>query len=175
MAKKQIGYLKPKKIADSQNTMMMVMSPMDANHYGYVHGGAIMRYVDEAAFISASRHSGRNTVTASIDQMGFHNPVHLGDLLILKSAVNYAGKTSMEVGIRIETENPVTGETKYVGSAYVTMVALDDLGKPTKIPRLIYETALEKERAEKAEKRRAFRLKMRKKSVKGTNHVWQRT
>ncbi len=151
--------------------MIKVMSPLDANHYGYVHGGSIMRYVDEAAFISASRHSGRNTVTASIDQMGFHNPVHLGDLLILKSAVNYVGKTSMEVGVRIETENPVTGETKYVGSAYVTMVALDDLGKPVRIPPLVYKTALEKERAKRAEKRRDFRLKMRKKSVKGANHV----
>ncbi|MBI4223378.1 MAG: acyl-CoA thioesterase, partial [Deltaproteobacteria bacterium] len=95
------------------------MSPLDANHYGYVHGGAIMRYVDEAAFISAARHAGRNTVTASLDQMGFHHPVHLGDLLILKSAVNYVGTTSMEVGVRIESENPVTREQHYIGSAYV--------------------------------------------------------
>jgi len=158
---------KPKKASHSQNVMTNVMSPLDANHYGYVHGGAIMRHVDEAAYISAARHSGRNTVTASIDQMSFRNPVHLGDLLVLKSQVNFAGKTSMEVGVRIEAENPVTGEKKYIGSAYVTMVALDDLGKPTQVPPLVLESALEKERAARAEKRRAFRLKMRKKKPSG--------
>lgn len=150
-------------MTDSKNTMIKVMSPLDANHYGYVHGGAIMRTIDEAAFISASRHAGRNTVTASIDQMSFHHPVHLGDLLVLKSSVNYVGKTSMEVGVRIEAENPVTRETRYIGSAYVTMVALDDLGKPTRVPPLTLKTKLEKERAKRAEKRREFRLKMRKK------------
>lgn len=153
-------------MADSENTMIKVMGPLDANHYGYVHGGAIMRYVDEAAFISASRHSGRNTVTASIDQMSFHNPVHMGNLLVLKSAVNYAGKTSMEVGVRIEAENPLTRELRYIGSAYVTMVALDDLGRPVTVPPLTFATKLEKERAGRAEKRREFRLKMRKKFVK---------
>ena len=154
---------KPRKASLSASVITNVMSPLDANHYGYVHGGAIMRHVDEAAYISASRHSGRNTVTASMDHMSFHNPVHLGDLLILKSSVNYAGKTSMEIGVRIETENPVTRETKYIGSAYVTMVALDAMGNPTTVPPLLCETALEKERAQRAEKRRAFRLKMRKK------------
>lgn len=154
-------------MAGSENTMIKVMSPLDANHYGYVHGGAIMRYVDEAAFISAARHSGRNTVTASIDQMTFHLPVHLGDLLVLKSAVNFVGKTSMEVGVRIEAENPTTREIRYIGSAYLTMVALDDLGKPTRVPPLSLATKLEKERAARAEKRRSFRLKMRKKPAKG--------
>lgn len=152
-----------KKATPSQNVMTKVMSPLDANHYGYVHGGAIMRYVDEAAYISASRHAGRNTVTASIDQMSFQHPVHLGDLLVLKSGVNYVGKTSMEVGVRIEAENLVTRDVKYIGSAYVTMVALDDFGKPTSVPPLMLETKLEKERAKRAEKRREFRLKMRKK------------
>lgn len=149
---------------DSQNVMTKVMSPLDANHYGYVHGGAIMRAVDEAAFVSATRHAGRNTVTVSIDQMSFHHPVRLGDLLILKSMVNFVGTTSMEVGVRIEAENPVTRETYYIGSAYLTMVALDDLGKPTAVPPLRFATKLKKERACRAEKRREFRLKMRKKS-----------
>lgn len=155
--------MESKAVSHSQNTMIKVMSPLDANHHGYVHGGAIMRYVDEAAFISASRHSGRNTVTASIDNMSFHHPVHLGDLLILKSAVNYVGRTSMEIGVRIETENPLTRETRYIGSAYVTMVALDNLGKPARVTSLACETDLEKERAKRAEKRREFRLRMRKK------------
>lgn len=166
MVRKHWGPIKGRCVADSQNTLIKVMSPLDANHYGYVHGGAIMRAVDEAAFISATRHAGRNTVTASIDQMSFHHPVRLGDLLVLKSTVNFVGKTSMEVGVRIEAENPATRASYYIGSAYVTMVALDDLGKPVPVPPLTFETKLEKERARRAEKRRAFRLKMRKKPVK---------
>mgnify|MGYP001559191214 CR=1 FL=1 len=153
--------IKGRKASYSQNTMIKVMSPLDANHYGYVHGGAIMRCVDEAAFISGTRHAGRNMVTAALDHMSFENPVRLGDLLILKTSVNFVGKTSMEVGVRIESEDPVRGDKKFIGSAYVTMVALDDLGKPTKIPSLIVETKEEKDRFRKAQERRAFRLKLR--------------
>lgn len=142
--------------------MVKVMSPLDANHYGYVHGGAIMRAIDEAAFISATRHSGRNTVTAAVDHLSFRNPVHIGDLLVLKSSVNFVGKTSMEIGVKIESENPVTGEVKRIGSAYVTMVALDDLGNPTPVPSLILETQLDQERFQRAKQRNAFRLKLRK-------------
>lgn len=145
------------------NTMIKVMSPLDANHYGYVHGGAIMRYIDEAAFIAATRHAGRNTVTAAVDHLTFENPVHIGDLLILKSSVNFVGKTSMEVGVRIESENPATGQTQLIGRAYVTMVALDALGKPAKIPALTLETRQDRARFEQAKQRRAFRLKVKKK------------
>lgn len=148
----------------SQNTMIKVMSPLDANHYGYVHGGAIMRYIDEAAFISATRHALRNTVTAAIDNLSFEKPVLLGDLLILKSSVNYVGKTSMEIGVHIDAENPVTGGVRFIGRAYVTMVALDDMGKPTRVPGLILEARLDKERFKRAEERRAFRLKLRQKN-----------
>lgn len=151
-----------KKISASQNTMIKVMSPLDANHYGYVHGGAIMRYIDEAAFITATRHAGRNTVTAAMDHLTFENPVHIGDLLVLKSSVNLVGKTSMEVGVRIESENPAKGRTHLIGRAYVTMVALDDLGKPVPIPGLISETKQDRLRLEQAKQRRAFRLKVKK-------------
>lgn len=156
--------LKPKKISASQNTMIKVMSALDANHYGYVHGGAIMRAVDEAAFISATRHAGRNTVTAAIDHLSFENPVHIGDLLILKSSVNFVGKTSMEVGVRIESENPARGEIQFIGRAYVTMVALDDLGNPTSVPSLALETKQDQTRFDQAKQRRAFRLKLKTKS-----------
>lgn len=122
-----------------------------------------MRYVDEAAFVSSTRHAGRNTVTANLDNLSFNHPVHIGDLLILKSSVNYVGKTSMEVGVRIETEEPTTGLSHYVGSAYVTMVALDDLGKPTAVPPLLLNAKIEKERAKRAQQRSDFRKKMRKK------------
>ena len=147
----------------SQNTMIKVMSPLDANHYGYVHGGAIMRYVDEAAFIAGTRHARRNIVTAAVDQHTFEAPVKLGDLLILKSSVNYVGKTSMEIGVRVEAEDPMTGETKFVGRAYITMVALDDMGNPTALPPLILETKEDKDRNKRAQQRRDMRLKLRKK------------
>lgn len=124
-----------------------------------------MRYVDEAAFVSSTRHAGRNTVTANLDNLSFNHPVRIGDLLILKSSVNFVGRTSMEVGIRIETENPTTGTSYYVGSAYVTMVALDAMGKPTPVPSLILTTRLEKEREKRAIQRCDFRKKMRKKNV----------
>lgn len=156
--------MKPKKISASQNTMIKVMSVLDANHYGYVHGGAIMRTIDEAAFISATRHAGRNTVTAAIDHLSFENPVHIGDLLILKSSVNFVGKTSMEVGVRIESENPARGEIKFIGRAYVTMVALDDLGHPASVPSLLLETKQDRTRFDQAKQRRAFRLKLKPKS-----------
>lgn len=154
---------KGQKISATRSTLTNLMGPLEANHYGYVHGGVIMRAVDEAAFISATRHAKRNVVTAAIDYMSFENPVHLGDLLILKSQVNYAGRTSMEIGVRIESEDPLRGDKRVVGKAYLTMVALDDLGKPTKIPRLILETAEDRARAKRAEQRRAFRLKLREK------------
>lgn len=151
----------PKNISLSRNAMIKVMSPLDANHYGYVHGGAIMRYVDEAAFISATRHAGRNTVTAAIDHLSFENPVHIGDLLVLKSQVNFTGRSSMEVGVKIESENPATGRTVAIGSAYVTMVALDAMGKPTAVPPLLLETKLDKQRAKRAKQRCKFRKKLR--------------
>lgn len=144
--------------------MVKVMSPLDANHYGYVHGGSIMRYVDEAAFISASRHAACNTVTAAIDHLSFENPVRIGDLLVLKSSVNFAGETSMEIGVRIESEDPVTGEKKLIGRAYVTMVALDSLGHPTRVPSLLLESKEDKKRNAQAKSRRNYRLHLRKKS-----------
>ena len=101
----------------SSNIMLKMMGPQDANHYGNVHGGVIMRAADEAAAISAIRHCRHNVVTAFISHMSFETPVHIGDLLILKSQVNFVGKTSMEVGVRIETENPVKGESRFVGRA----------------------------------------------------------
>lgn len=137
------------------------MSPLDANHYGYVHGGAIMRYVDEAAFITSTRHAGRNTVTASMDHLSFENPVHIGDLLVLKSSVNYVGRSSMEVGVKIESEDPASRKRTLIGSAYVTMVALDKRGKPTAVPPLIPETKTDRARAEHAKTRCAFRKKQR--------------
>ena len=110
-------------------TTVRLMMPTDGNILGNVFGGAIMRYMDEVAGIVAFHHARKNVVTASIDRMDFYAPVYVGNLLILKAAVNYVGKTSMEVGVRIEAEDPLTGTTAHTGSCYLTFVALDGNGQ----------------------------------------------
>jgi len=107
----------------------------------------------------AMRHARKNVVIASMDRMDFHTPVKVGDLIILKASVNYVGRTSMEIGVRVEAENLRTGEVRHAASAYATMVALDEAGKPTEVPRLIPETEEEKRRYREGEARRQARLK----------------
>ncbi len=132
--------------------------PMDANTQGNVYGGSILRLVDEIAGVVAARHARCNVVTASLDRMDFLSPVYLGNLLILKASVNYVGHTSMEVGVKIETEDLRTGQRLHTGTAYLTFVALDGNGKPKPIPKVIPETALEKERFREGKLRREQRL-----------------
>ena len=139
------------------------MFPSDANPVGNVFGGSIVRYIDEIAAAVAQRHSRTNVVIASMDRMDFHTPVKVGDLLTMKAAVNYVGRTSMEIGVRVETENARTGEVRHVASAYATMVALDNSGVPTDVPRIVPETDDELRRFREGELRRQKRLKNRKK------------
>lgn len=146
-----------KKVSESAMTTYRLMMPTDANVAGNVFGGAIMRYMDEIAGIVAFRHAGTIAVTASIDRMNFYAPVYIGDLLILKAAVNYVGRTSMEVGVRIEAQDPKTGRLVRTGSCYLTYVALDAQGRPTPVPRLILETPGEKLRYKQASARRRLR------------------
>lgn len=134
------------------------MFPSDANPAGNVFGGAIVRYIDEIAAAVAQRHARCNVVIASIDRMDYHHPVKVGDLLTLKASVNHVGNSSMEVGVRVEAENPMTGETVHAASAYATMVALDKNGKPTVVPRLLPETEEEKRRYAEAAERRKIRV-----------------
>ncbi len=148
---------KPKKPSDSEMTTARLMMPMDANVLGNVFGGAIMRYMDEVAAIVAWRHAGMNCVTASIDRMNFYAPVYIGNLLILKASVNYVGNTSMEIGVRIEAQDPATKETTHTGSCYLTYVALGPNGRPTPIPKLIVTTSAEKRRYKQALARRKLR------------------
>jgi acyl-CoA hydrolase len=131
--------------------------PTDANVIGNVFGGAIMKYMDEIAAIVAWRHAGKNVVTASIDRMNFYAPVYVGNLLILKASVNYVGTTSMEIGVRIEAQDPSTREGAHTGSCYLTYVALDEKGRPTPIPKLLPVTAAEKRRFKEALARRKLR------------------
>ena len=139
----------------------MQMLPVDANPMGNVHGGTILKLVDTAAAVAALRHARTNIVSASIDRMDFYRPVYVGDLLILKACVNYVGRTSIEVGVRIEAENLKTGKVTHTGSSYVTYVALDEKGKPTPVPQAIPKTAEEKRRWREGKERREQRLKER--------------
>src|SRR5947209_412468 len=149
--------LTPKAMSASQVTMARQMMPDDANPWGYVHGGVVMKMVDEAAGSAAIRHARCRVATAAIDYMSFLHPVHVGDLLLLKASVNDVGRTSMEVGVRVETENMLTGERRHTSSAYVVMVALDDSGRPSLIPPVVPESLDESRRMAAAKIRRAQR------------------
>jgi uncharacterized protein (TIGR00369 family) len=150
-----------KTVRETSVTMAQVMLPQDANPAGNVHGGVIMKLIDTAAAVVAGRHARANTVTASIDRLDFHCPVFVGDLLFLKASMNQVGKTSMELGVRVEAENLVTGVVRHTASAYLTFVALDGSGKPRPVPPLIVETAEEQRRNEDALLRRQMRLALR--------------
>jgi acyl-CoA hydrolase len=134
------------------------MSIGDANLAGLVHGGTVMKMCDEVAAIAAIRHCGRRIVTAGVDRMTFVEPVHVGELLACSATVNAAWRTSMEVGVRVEAENPRSGGRRHTSTAYLTMVALDDEGEPVPVPALVADTDDERRRQREAELRRANRL-----------------
>jgi acyl-CoA hydrolase len=134
------------------------MGALDANTAGNVHGGTVMKLCDEAAALAAIKHSRQRVVTAAMDRMAFLYPIRIGELVTLSASVNAAWRTSMEVGVRVEAENPLTGECRHTNTAYLTMVALDDDGKPAPVPHVIAETPTEQRRLREAELRRANRL-----------------
>ena len=148
-----------KTVAASRVEIAQVMYPEHANPAGNVHGGYILKLVDQAAAIVASRHTHMNVVTASVDRMDFISPVFVGNLVFAKASLNYISRTSMEIGVRIEAECLRTGIRTHVGSAYLTFVALNDNDNPIEIPRLITETNEEKRRFEEGKQRREVRMK----------------
>jgi uncharacterized protein (TIGR00369 family) len=154
--------MKEKTVKDTSITIAQVMLPQDTNPAGNVHGGVIMKLIDTAAAVVASRHARCNTVTASNDRLVFHHPVFVGDVLFLKACLNMVGKSSMEVGVRVEAENYLTGEVCHTASAYLTFVALDDKGRPKEVPGLIPETEAEKRRYQEAMMRKKTRHELRK-------------
>jgi acyl-CoA hydrolase len=147
-----------KRVSDSSVVMAQMMIPQDANPAGNVHGGVVVKIIDEAAGVVAARHSRCNVVTASIDRMDFHQPVFVGDLLFFRAALNFAGRTSMEIGVRVEAENLMTGEVRHVASAFLTYVAIDRSGRPNEIPSLVLESEDERRRNREARARREARL-----------------
>ena len=147
-----------KRIRESTIIMAQLMNPEDANIAGNVHGGVIMKLIDNAAGCAAIRHSRSNVVTASIDRLDFHNPVFVGDLVTLRASLNFVGRTSMELGVRVEAENLITGKRRHTASAYLTFVALDSNGRPFTLSPLVVETDDEKRRNQEASNRRKARL-----------------
>jgi acyl-CoA hydrolase len=145
-------------VSDSRSQLVRWMGALDANTAGSVHGGTVMKLCDEAAALAAVKHSRRRVVTVAMDRMTFLYPIHIGELVTFSASVNAAWRTSMEVGVRVEAENPVTGEIRHTNTAYLTMVALDDGGKPDPVPDLIATTSTEQRRLREAELRRANRL-----------------
>ena len=142
----------------SRVTIAQLMQPEHANNLGNVHGGWIMKLVDEAGALACMRHAQRRVVTVAIDRMTFRQPIRIGDMVTLTAEVSYAGRTSMEAEVRVEAENPVSGERTYTNNAYLVYVALDDEKRPVSIPPLIAETPEEQARMEAARKRQAARL-----------------
>jgi len=147
-----------KKIREINAVMAQQMNPQDANPAGNVHGGVIMKLIDSVAWVVAVRHARSNAVTASIDRLDFHNPVFVGDFVTLSASLNFVGRTSMEVGVRVESENLITGERRHTASAYLTFVSLDGNGRPVILPPLILESDEEKRRNREAKTRREMRL-----------------
>ena len=147
-----------KRVKESSVIMAQQMNPQDANPAGNVHGGVIMKLIDTAAGVAAIRHARSNAVTASVDRLDFYHPVFVGDFVTLRASVNFVGRTSMEVGVRVESENLRTGVRLHTSTAYLTYVSLDAQGRPRELPPLILETDTQRRRHGEAMTRRKMRL-----------------
>jgi acyl-CoA hydrolase len=157
----------PRRVADSQTQLVQWMGILHANSAGFIHGGSVMKLCDEAAGVVAVKHSRCRVVTAGVDRMAFITPVHVGELLTFSASVNAAWRSSMEIGVRVEAENPRTGERRHTSSAYLTMVALDEDGRPAEVPALIVETDEQRAREADAQVRRRNRLAEREEILQG--------
>ena len=150
-----------KTVSSSQSEYSELALPNDANTFGFLLGGRVMHLVDLAGAIAALRHARKPVVTASVDHMNFLHPVRIGQLVRLMASVNRVFRTSMEVGVKVEVEDLISGARKHTSSAYLTFVALDKEGRPTDIPPVIPETETEKRRYTAAGQRREYRLALR--------------
>lgn len=150
-----------KRVLESKVEMTEVVLPSHTNQLGTIFGGQIMAWIDIAGSIAAARHARTICVTASIDALHFVAPVRLGHFVCIYASVNYAGRTSMEIGVRVDSEDPLTGNRTHVATSYLTFVALDHNGRPMKVPALITETEDEKRRHSGAQARRESRLRLK--------------
>jgi len=154
-----------KRIRDSQVTISQVMLPTDASAYGNIHGGVIMKLVDDAGAIVATKHSRSIVVTVAVDSMTFLSPMYVGNLVTLTAALSYVGRSSMEVEVLVEAEDPLTGDRTHTNTAYLVYVALDDSGRPREVPPLIAETEEERQRVAEGSERQQARLTRRQKGT----------
>lgn len=153
-----------KSVSASRVVLAMLMQPEHANNHGNVHGGWIMKMVDEAGALACMRHAQRRVVTVAVDQMTFKEPIRIGYLVTLSAEVSYVGRTSMEAEVHVTAENPITGDCTHTNTAYVVYVALDDAGKPTLVPPLLLENEAQQKRFEEGKARQAYRLANSRKS-----------
>ena len=149
---------KAKCISESETVLSEVMMPVYANHYGSVHGGTILKLVDEAAFVAATKHARKNVVLASMDHIVFKHPVNIGDMLNIRARLCHVGHSSMDIEVEIEAEKLKEGRVVKIGSAHLTMVALDKRGRPAGVPKIILKTARERMKSRQAFARRKERL-----------------
>jgi acyl-CoA hydrolase len=150
--------VEPRPASESRSVLVRWMGVTDANTAGFVHGGTILRLCDEAAALAAIRHARLRVVTAGVDRMTFLEPMHVGELITFKAAVNAVWRTSMEIGVRVEAEQPATGAVRHTNTAYFTMVALDEHGRPATAPPLVCLSDDERRREREAQTRRHNRL-----------------
>lgn len=150
-----------KRVSESSVTISHMMGPQDANALGNVHGGIIMKLVDEAGGLAAMRHAQAPVVTVVVDSMTFMHPIYIGNFVEFKAALSHVGRTSIEVRIEVFRENPITGERILSNTAYFVYVALDEEGRPKPVPSLILETPEQELRAAHAQERQAFRKQQR--------------
>ena len=143
-----------KKVSESKTEISQLMMPQHANLAGVVFGGTILALADSVAYVCASRHTGPHCVTVSVDRVDFREPIRIGELVTFLASVNFTGRSSMEIGIKIFAENLKTSQKRHTNSCYFTMVHLDDQGRPKEVPRVIPETEEEKRRYQAGQKRR---------------------
>jgi acyl-CoA hydrolase len=153
--------LAPRPVSASRHESSALMMPQDENIRGHVFGGAILAMLDKTAAVAAMRHCRTPCVTVSVDRVDFREPIMVGELVIMKASVNWVGRTSMEIGVRVEAENLLTGVRRHTNSCYTTFVAIDDSGKPAAVPGLICETEEDRRRNRAADERRRRRLEER--------------
>lgn len=150
--------LEGKTVSASRISLAQLMQPEHANNLGHVHGGWIMKLVDEAGALACMRHAQQRVVTVAVDQMTFRQPIRIGDLVTLTAEVSYVGRTSMEAEVHVEAQNPITGQRTHTNTAYLVYVALDVEGRPVNVPPLMPENEAQQRRLEDGRDRQAYRL-----------------
>lgn len=154
-----------KKVSESEATIIHLPMPDEINAYGSLHGGHIFRHIDNAGGVAAQRHARSLVVTASVDRIDFLAPVFPGQTMILKASLHLVGRTSMDVGVRLETEDINTGQLKHAATCFLTYVAIDNKGQPISVPPLILENETQQQRHTKAQQRRQYKLSLHPKEI----------